>query len=409
MSTKQIQIWYGILIGTFLLVGLLLLGISIYSKHLGFESSESWGLGRISIALLGSILGIISVSLLLPRIKIIVQTLRVAELTRYVAKSTTWIVVAFGLCELILQATISRLPEMNYEEGWGAVPVSGTMRFWGEEGYGITHYLAHGEIATPFDDGITSIVVLGDSHTEAFHVSDDNKFISVAEIIIRSNGKVINLHNFGKSGNSIADYIYIAPLVKQYYSPEVVIIQINTNDGKDAFNAEKRNYFIVNASSDLELHHNEKRYNEFYNKFRSVIFSIGKKRYSLLKNKTDISAHLHPVKIKDSNTRMDDQLRLLKEAYLGTRVILLLLPYTPNIDKDKLNFNDGEYITLLENVEESGDFFIINPRSDFEQLVESGYLPRGFKNSLPGEGHLNIYGHRIIGELLAEKILEIAQ
>jgi hypothetical protein len=107
--------------------------------------------------------------------------------------------------------------------------------------------------------------------------------------------------------------------------------------------------------------------------------------------------------------KLEEQLRLLKETYSGSKVILLLLPFSPNIDQDRLNFEDPEYLKLIHSAEQVGGFYIINPQVEFDQLVEQGHLPRGFMNSLPGQGHLNVFGHRIIGELLAKKILEITQ
>lgn len=224
------------------------------------------------------------------------------------------------------------------------------------------------------------------------------------------------MHNLGMAANSIPDYIYFAPIINQYYNPEIIVIQLSSQDfGEDGFNPKDRNYFVINDIGDLELrHNNNESYNKLYNKLRLVVYALGRPKYSQIMEKIQIKLDVRdqflPAQASGTTARMDDQLKLLKEAYSGTKVILLLLPFSPNIDKNGINFDDSEYLALLDSAEKTGDFYIINPQPEFDRLVEQGHLPRGFMNSpLPGEGHLNQFGHIIIGELLAEEILEIIQ
>ncbi len=420
MTVKQIKNWYWILTFELLFASFLFLFVSFFAEILGIGGN--WGMGRILIAALGFILGFLFVILWFPRFKVIAQSYKVAQFTRYLTESTMWILVAFGCCELILQTTMLRIPEIIYEKDWGGVPVSGSIRFLGKEGFGITHYLAHGEIETPFDEGAVSVVVLGDSHTEAAQVSDEEKYVSIAEVSIRSKGGVVDLHNLGLSANSIPDYIYFAPIIKQYYQPEIVVIQLSPQDffggtEGESFNPKKRNYFGIDKLGGLELRHSDQfatgSYNKLYNKLRIMIPLLGLERYSQIAEKINVKSNSTDqaplVHASGTDERMDDQLKLLKEAYLGTKVVLLLLPYTPNIDKNNINFDDPEYQQLLESAEKIGNVYIINPQLEFDQLIKQGHLPRGFMNSLPGVGHFNIFGNRIIGELLAGKISEIAQ
>ncbi len=422
MSTKQLRVWYGVLIGELLFTSFLFLGLSFFAEYLGIDSGGSWGVGRKLFSVPGFILAIVSALLVFPRIKIKIQTYRVASFTRYVTESTAWILIALMLCEIILRATVSYNPKTDYEKDWGIVPVMGSNRFWGKEGYGITHYLTHGEIASPLYNGAQSVVVLGDSNTEALQVSDEVKFVSLAEMNIRSKGKAINLHNLGTMSNSIPDYIYLAPLIKQYYKPEIIVIQLSPQDfygadGGDGFRLKHRNYFIINDDGNLEIRHKNQHALGFYNKVTSriMLYSLGLERFVQIEDNT-VKLQVAEQKLLQTGgstispaSRMDDQLGLLKEAYSGMKVILLLLPYSPNIAKGDINFDDPEYLKLLESAERVGNFYIVNPRSEFILLVDQNYLPRGFMNSLPGVGHMNIFGHRVIGELLAKKILEITQ
>jgi hypothetical protein len=90
----------------------------------------------------------------------------------------------------------------------------------GTEGFGVTCYFANSEIGTPYrgPEG-ESIVVLGDSYTEATQVSNAEKYVSVTETMLRERGYNVDLHNLGDSNRALADFVYLAPAVNQTYAP----------------------------------------------------------------------------------------------------------------------------------------------------------------------------------------------
>lgn len=428
MSQKQIKIWYFVLAAALFLTGLLFVGVAFLAEMLGIDSGGSWGLARISIAGLGGGFVIFSTILQIPRIKVIGQTENVSRFIRYMVDSVFWVLISLTLCEIILRVVVMQKPQMVYEKDWEFVPSAGSVGVWGKEGYGVTHYLQHGEITTPFnlDNRATSVVVLGDSHTEAFQISDDDKFVSLAEKKLKFEGENFDLHNLGKSGYGVSDYIYLAPFIKQYYQPEIVVIQLSIGDfvgfdGGDSFNRKTHNsYFEVTDTGSLELTH-EFKHSEagVFAKITSrfMIYQLTQERYfqimEVLNAKWDFNDQFQPVHAVGTTilpiARMDEQLSLLKEAYLESKVIVLLLPFAPSIDKNDLGFIDTENLKIFSSLKNIDGFYIINPQSEFNLLVEEGHLPRGFMNSAPGVGHLNIFGHEIVGKLLAEKILEITK
>jgi hypothetical protein len=424
MSPQKIKFWYRILTGDFLFASFVFLAASFFAEFLGIDSGGEWGTGRILFAVLGFALGIIPIVLWLPGVRRIAQNHAAAQFTRYSMEFVLWLFVALGLCEMLLQMLVLRKPEISYEKDWEVVPLAGSIRFWGKEGFGVTHYLSHGEIATPFDDGTISVVVLGDSHTEALQVADNVKYVSIAETKIRNDGEFVNLHNLGVSGDSLPDYIYFAPVIKQDYNPDIVVIQLGPQDfygedGGESFDPTNRNYFVINADDGLELRHPEQRAKSgLYNKLvsRIIVYSFGWERISRItekmNEKPNTDGEPSPARGNDDTilpaSRLDEQLQLLRDAYAGLKVILLLLPDSPNINGGVLNFDDAEYQKLLSSAEKNGQFYIVNPQSEFDQIAALGILPRGFINSsLAGSGHFNETGHTILGELLAEKILEI--
>src|SRR5512143_2260774 len=124
-----------------------------------------------------------------------------------------WLMAFLLILELVVRLFVIRLPYQRDVPYRGYVPVDNSTAIWGIEGYGTTHYLSNGEIATPDQTG-TPVVILGDSFTEALQVNDKEKYVSVAETILHQRGIQADLHNLGASGRSLADYVYIAPAIR---------------------------------------------------------------------------------------------------------------------------------------------------------------------------------------------------
>jgi len=400
--------------------------VSFWAEALGIDSGGSWGFRRIFVAALGIVFAIASLIMALLGATKRLPIYKISNNFRYSMGAAPWVLVALVLCELILRTIIVRNPDLIYEKEWGVVPIPGSTRFWGQEGSGITHYLSHGEIATPYADGDFSVVVLGDSNTEALQVSDGNKFVSLAEANIRSTGKTVNLHNLGMSSNSIPDYIYLAPYIIQEYNPAIIVVQLSPQDfwgpdGGDSFNSKHRNYFIKNDSEGIKLVHKNQYFEpSLYNTFsqNSIVYCYGGQRLKQIKDnlnlKSSNSNQAQPVHTSGNAilpvAKLDEQLNLLKEAFWGIKLILLILPYSPIIDHDYFSSDDAENQKIIKSAEKIGGFSIVYPLTEFNRMIPQGHLPRGFMNSpKAGVGHLNIYGHRIIGELLAEKILGIIE
>jgi len=163
----------------------------------------------------------------------------------------------------------------------------------------------------------------------------------------------------------------------------------------------------------LEIHHKDPLYKKSRNKLGIVMYGLTRERFFLISEKLTNGDQFQVAQSGSSMilpvARMDEQLTLLKEAYSGIKVILLVLPFSPKIEKDIINFDYSESLKIIDSAEQVGGFYIINPQHEFDKLVNQGHFPRGFMNSLPGIGHLNVFGNRVIGDLLDEKILEITQ
>lgn len=341
----------------------------------------------------------------------------------YFMKFSAWLLVFLTILEIFTRSFIMKYPHEHLVLGLGNVAVDNSVTVNGTEGYAVTHFLANGEVVTPYHSGV-SVVVLGDSFTEAAQVSDNEKYVSVAENILNEHGVNIDLRNLGYSGRSLPDYVYIAPFIKRTYSPAIVVVQLNLVDFVESFDKTKENYFVRNEMS-VELMHNE-------------TFSSNQ---LILRNiiRTTSLGSLVRYKFKSINLVPEQQLRLiaagmpkseasisetkdfnpndvemlinaLKDAYSDVELVILVIPGVPIIHDNAPLLDDERENSLVEILNRLSGLHMLYPRNGFIELYTvHKKFPRGFINTLPGVGHLNSDGHFVIGVALADYLEGIAK
>src|SRR5207302_604247 len=73
-------------------------------------------------------------------------------------------------------------------------------------------------------------VIVGDSFSESYQVSDDAIAASRVEHIARKEGKRINVRQYGWSGTSVPVYVAIAPNLLNTLTPAWVTVLLNISD-----------------------------------------------------------------------------------------------------------------------------------------------------------------------------------
>ncbi len=335
----------------------------------------------------------------------------------------------FFLCSLLLLVTfevgirlfVVRNPRFEADAGFGGlVPRAGSTRLFGTEGFGVTSYFEHGEIATPYRDGV-SVVVLGDSMTAAHQVPNDEKFVSIAEQGLRDEGAVVDLHNLGRPLQVISDIVYLAPSIIETYSPKVVIVQVSYSSFSLSLDSSMTNYYTLKDGPPPKLVHNSNSENL---QMENIISSSG--LLTMLQNRfyqIFVLSRLDRLAGREvdqfGRTRRglvsDKQIvflvRSVVSAYPDARIAFLVIPSSPEIrpgENSNISWNsteDAELIGLISSVE---GVEILHPLSGFQKLYEEqGILPRGFSDSAPNKGHLNKFGHQVIAKALVEFLLRI--
>jgi hypothetical protein len=338
-------------------------------------------------------------------------------------KFSAWLLFFLLVLEIFSRNFIMKYPSEHFIQGLGNVAIDNSVTVNGIEGFAVTHYLANGEIVTPYQSGV-SVVVLGDSFTEAEQVSDDEKYVSVAENILHERGLAMDLRNLGRAGRSLPDYIYIAPFIKRTYSPAVVVVQLEPLDFLESFDKTKENYFVRNGMS-VELMHNEifssnqmvlrniLRSTSFGSlvryKFKSIDLILEKQHQLIATDMPESDASISETEGFDPND-IGMQINALKDAYSDVKLVILVIPGVPTIKKSGLvwdNTADDELIKIFEGIP---GLRVLYPRDGFIELYTADKkFPFGFSNTLPNTGHLNSDGHFVVGTALTTYLEEITK
>lgn len=409
------QFWSLLLRLIFITTGFLLCISSI--RNFG---ENVWQAKGILFLLLGLGLIIISVIVSLPKInRRLGGMLAIEGFSRYLIQASMWCFVSLIIIELTLRVTIYNPPLRRDVTNWaGDLPSVHSMILWGREGYAITEYEKWGEIRTPYHDSKkdNDVIVLGDSQTESLQVADDIKFPSSAETILRQDGYDVDLHNLGRSGLAMADYVSWIPAYQALYRPRIIVVQLTESDFVDSFHLGQFNYFIAQGNKIVDLYQTydlssgfsqRKRGNYYWNNFQ--LQELGLQRWSFMQKSGNKNVDEGAATDVFNPELAKQQMEMLISVSNGTPLIVVLLPSSPSISGDQLQLTDPVHERLKEFFAGFPGITIVDPSSEFQQIAIEGHLPRGFFNTTPHWAHLNKYGSGIVGQLLAKAIEQVVK
>jgi len=411
---------------------LFLIGAFFCKSSIFDDKVDNWGIQRILMLVGGISLLIIGIIISLP--KIINRPGRLSKLeivSRYLVQALLWCLLSLLVIELTLRVVIYNPPLHRDVTNWaGDIPAVHSVMLWGKEGYAITQYEKWGEIRTPFHDSKKNndVIVLGDSQTEELQVDDSLKFTSIAETILRQDGYDADLHNLGRSGLAMADYVSWIPAYKSLYRPKLIVVQLTEDDFIESFHKDQFNYFVAKDNNKIDLIQTYDLSSGFVQKARKDYYlvpqieELGYQRWYFMREATG-NAHVGnanpktstPVLAQQPSTNpeaftpemAEPQMKMLIGASGGIPLIMVLLPSAPYISGDGIQMADPAHEQLKEFIKHYPEITIVDPLPEFQKLVSTGLLPRGFFNSTPGVGHLNQFGNEIVGRLLAKTIEQV--
>ena len=325
-------------------------------------------------------------------------------------------------------------PLVEYKPGWGIIPVPDSYSVHGLEGFAVTHYLANGEIVTPYQDGV-SIVVLGDSTTKAAQVPSHLNYVSLTETALRKRGLHADLHNLGIPGRSIADYVNLAPYVQKEYAPEIIVFQVNPAHFFFARDERQPNHFVDLGNGQLDLVVGQPEQNRSL-AFRNFISYSGlltlldfRLRNMLVPHAPDLNGaglagegqgeteaqlarkNNPQLALREYGEAILPQIQALQAAYPNSKLVFLVIPYTPTFPStpdQKIGWISAGDHLLARALFFMGDVYIVYTLDAFQDLYAREHiLPRGTWNSAFNYGHLNAQGHAAVANELTKTLEEL--
>lgn len=312
--------------------------------------------------------------------------------------------------------------QRGFDPLFGGVYAPGTTVRWRLEGDGLSRWTDHGIRRAPWlaAPGRPSVLVLGDSFTEALQVSDHEVFTTLAEERLAQLGRPAAVLNAGEAGRSAADYVGLAAAYRSTFSPDWVVVQLAAEDllaeawdgAKTHFTRDPRTGKLLAAPRPLVAP--ERR--AFPARAAHVFANLcGLTRFTALRALEFREWLRHEPRWFSAGTRsgggadgaaassraypVEEELAALLAAYDGKVTLLLLDPFDPSGRAPA-----SETFARIERFAAARGASVVRLRDGFAALERSGRAPYGFPDSGFNRGHLNAAGHRIAGRLLADEL-----
>tara|TARA_R110002096_G_scaffold173997_12_gene349649 strand:- start:19430 stop:20617 length:1188 start_codon:yes stop_codon:yes gene_type:complete len=354
-----------------------------------------------------------------------VSALLTQQMYRILLRSAAALIVAAVFWNLVISLTTLRLPKIERDGPFGPHYQPNSLHVHGSEGFA---WIRHdefgfnnpsGAIANRGNESERTIVVLGDSFTEALQVPRPLNFCSLLEDQLESS-TVINL---GMSGRSMCDALMFSDSLRERLEPDRVIVQCRIDDWlEDATNPVK-DFFITPSDSEFSIVSNDSETQALKLKkdqFISIapfigwsylrIRSLGLSKNSFLpgnlkpKKKVAVSKEttVRPEIAPEFKNLIDWQISELIDRY-GNQLLTILYI-------DEISIPAGLTETPADSPLESYLFAacqeagidVLRTREAFLDALRNEHSPpTGFANSVPGRGHLNRIGHQKVSALLS--------
>ena len=299
---------------------------------------------------------------------------------------------------------------------------------------------------------VVRIAVLGDSFAEALQVPVENTFWAVMEDRLKGcnafSGKQIEVLNFGVSGYGTAQELLSLRHKVWDYQPDIVLLAVTTgndiSDNSRALKHEDVPYFVMRdgqlvlddsfKDSSFFRHHNALPYRLFRGAadYSRVLQGLYEARYALrfqrgaaaepkLENgepgqNPEVYREPHEPVWADAWLITDKLILLMRDEVLSrsARFMVVTLSNAPQVNpdpmvrkafKDNFKIEDEFYPEhRIARLGEQGQFAVLNLAPMLQSYAEQNHVYLHGFGRLLGQGHWNVTGHRVAGEMIARQI-----
>lgn len=266
------------------------------------------------------------------------------------------------------------------------------------------------------DKNNIDILIMGSSHTLAYNVNRDENYASILHEKLKNDSElndcseVYNIGMWGHIWYALANDFNNA--YRTYHPSKYVIMEIHDYLG---FSIESLDE-IINNEYPREGFANSKLLDTL-RLFPYIQLAMHQMNNILIQNRSEGKTsktsvvELNENDYKEYEKKLDEIIvninKLLQDSHC--KLILLYQPHlvlnkdgTANVVKLK-----DDYVSVFKDVCSRNNVIFCDMSIEFINYYNKNHqLPHGFLNTAVGEGHLNKYGHRIIGEELYRIIKE---
>ncbi len=304
-------------------------------------------------------------------------------------------------------------------QSWVITP--GSTIVWKSEGWGRSYFGKFGIGCIPdvSRDARGLVMLWGDSDVEAFQVDDRQKMAQQLTGLLTERGRDLLCASRAMGGDNLADYILDIPeYEKQLPAITRHILLVN---GADDILPDQANDTrgIFRTTYGCELLRGPAQYHSYYAKrviddlrlyFAVPLLRSLTRDLSLRFSLGPVPAPAETAEPGPNSCRTETDLRrawdfLTKSIQQATRksVTIVYVPHVPRIEGNRIACDDPDWpqVSRFADSCRGAGIDFINLHDAFVRHYDAtGEFPRGFPNSRPGDGHLNVVGHRLIAEAL---------
>jgi hypothetical protein len=315
------------------------------------------------------------------------------------------VLFALVLGELLLRQVYWR--ETVWEPGRGALPAPGTVQRYCIEGCGSSRWTEGGvRRASLPPPGKPSILVLGDSYTEALMIDDADVFSHRAERLLAERGLDFPVLNVGASGRSVADYVVRAGEYQRRFTVHWTVAQVRGGDFAGDAWIPAKNHFRRADDGALELAtappvDTFDRLAPLRRSLSLYSFGVYRARQFLAAWAAEPPPFRAPAPPaappRPPDYPIEEEFDRLVAAY-DRRITLLVLS------------SAGPETTLEDRIAarcSATRTSCVELRERFGEFARRHESPYGFPNSTWGKGHMNEAGHHVAAELLTDELLRL--
>ena len=328
-----------------------------------------------------------------------------APRTRKVRKHRhAWFWFLCGVCVAVFAAELLLHPISGKYETSTEIEI----RYF-REGRASAHFLLNGLrlTANPQIPGAPAVLIIGDSHVEAFQVPDEQTMGARLERKLRASGKQWNAWQYGWSGAEGADYIFAAPMFLEKFPTPYIFLTTNDGDfrtklGEQARISDRNGTVVAEGLVPNAVRGREPSYGgRLARKMKeSGLIYGGALRFQLdlkpLWQERTASAQEDAFSPNGalSAELMEMIVRGLKQQY-GDKLRIVYMPQQPFSASEPLE--PAESLLMAQCHLQRVQCRSIRDRM-IHELTVNHQLSRGFSDTEPGKGHLNARGHQLVAD-----------